>query len=257
MRRVWLRSVRRWREAFDDNRLWFGFVQLSTWCALPPESLPLMREAQLAALALDQVAMATNADHGMGCSIHPAAKQYCSERLATAALAMIYKRNLTWRSPTYASAIEAVAARGPRGVSSARPLTVQLLVSLDGVGDEGLHTIYPHNYRSPNYGSGRPAISVDCTATFPVNQTANASMADQCAWASLHVRSAGWLNATVSAVGQKLLLTAQLPAGAMVTVAPEIVGSAYAFGPIPMMSAYDKATGLPVLPWNQSLGENM
>ena len=32
-----------------------------------------------------------------------------------------------------------------------------------------------------------------------------------------------------------------------------VVASAYGWGPIPMMSAYDKATGLPVLPWNRSV----
>merc|ERR1740117_782891 len=71
-----------WRAAFKAPALWFGFVQLSTWCATPPASIPQMREAQMAALALPNVGYATNADHGFGCSIHPAAKQYCSVRLA-------------------------------------------------------------------------------------------------------------------------------------------------------------------------------
>ena len=37
---------------------------------------------------------ATNADHGMGCNIHPAAKQYVSKRLATSALALHYKQQV-------------------------------------------------------------------------------------------------------------------------------------------------------------------
>ena len=41
-----------WREAFQAPSLWFGFVQLSTWCALPPASLPQMREAQMAAVRM-------------------------------------------------------------------------------------------------------------------------------------------------------------------------------------------------------------
>ena len=65
-----------WREAFQARSLWFGFIQLSTWCAAnSPASIPQMREAQMAALALPNVGYATNADHGDGCSIHPAAKQ--------------------------------------------------------------------------------------------------------------------------------------------------------------------------------------
>ena len=65
----------------------------------------------------------------------------------------------------------------------------------------------------------------------------------------------GWLNATVEvdAGGRQLVLTAPLPAGADPAAALAITGSAYAYGPIPMMSVYDAATGLPVLPWNVSL----
>ena len=37
--------------------------------------------------------------------------------------------------------------------------------------------------------------------------------------------------------------------GASVTVE----ATAYGWAPIPMMSVYDKATGLPVLPWNRSI----
>ena len=36
-----------------------GFVQLSTWCATPPASIPQMREAQMAALALPNVSTTT------------------------------------------------------------------------------------------------------------------------------------------------------------------------------------------------------
>ena len=54
--------------------------------------LALLRDAQLAALVLPNVGYATNADHGMGCNIHPAAKQHVATRLANAALAQNYAR---------------------------------------------------------------------------------------------------------------------------------------------------------------------
>ena len=47
------------------------------------------------------------------------------------------------------------------------------------------------------------------------------------------------------------MLSADLPhaLGEPVTV----TGSAYGWGPIPMLSVYDRGTGLPVLPWNITL----
>ena len=83
------------------------------------------------------------------------------------------------------------------------------------------------------------------------NQTAN-----QCAWAGIEVQGS-WLNATVtaSADGKSLRLQAILP-GDDDSSRQRFVnatGSAYGWGTIPMMNAYDKATMLPVLPWNSSL----
>ena len=239
-----------WRQAFNAPSAYFGFVQLSTWCALPPESLPQMREAQMAALALPNVGYATNADHGMGCSIHPSTKQYCGERLAKSALALRYQQPVAWRSPSYKAATPA-----PLQVEDAQQGTAStsLVVSLNDVSAEGLYATYPFNYASPNYGQGNPPIAVDCTASFPINATTNSSMEQQCAWAALHVDGAGWLNASVSIQpgGTALRLTSPLPAGS--TQPAVIVGSAYGWGPIPMLNAYDRATGLPVLPWNKSL----
>jgi len=251
-----------WRQAFGLPTAYFGFVQLSTWCCLPPESLPQMREAQMAALALPNVGYATNADHGMGCNIHPAAKQYVGKRLAASALAIAHEQtNVPWRSPTYKSAGRGavVAGAGARSASVA-----SLVVSLNDVGAAGLHTIRPHNYHSVGYGPSatQQPTTVDCTAPFVVNATYNASMAQQCAFGSLHVSGHGWLNASVAVhdQGKSLLLTAQLPAprpaaaeGAAARGAASVLGSSYGWGPIPMLSAYDVATSLPVLPWNRSV----
>jgi hypothetical protein len=77
----------------------------------------------------------------------------------------------------------------------------------------------------------------------------------------LLVEGAGWLNATVTVPSddlRSLLLTAQLPPARQppapwVAAAPAVMGSAYGWGPIPMMNVYDKGTGLPVLGWNESM----
>lgn len=285
--------VSSWRRAFVRPDAFFGFIQLSTWCSPDaPQAIPLMRDAQLAALRLPNVGFATNADHGMGCNIHPSAKQYCARRLANAALALRYgKTSLAWRSPAYEAAtplpLRVVSAdeegggeggeeggeaeggpaqrRGGRGW-----LMVRLAVSLSDVPPGGLKLIHPYNYASPGYGSdasASPPVLVNCTGTFPRNATANASMLTQCAWASLHVQGAGWLNASVDldATGRGLVLSARLPAslatasdgtarGAPAAAAPKVIGSAVGWGPIPMLTAYTRGgeEELPVLPWNVS-----
>jgi hypothetical protein len=158
-----------WRKALHAPSLWFGFVQLSTWCALPPQSLPQMREAQMAALALDNVGYATNADHGFGCNIHPSAKQYASVRLAHSALAQHYQLPAfeQWRSPTYKSAVQVSSYDTTGSISGGG--SVSLSVALSDLSSKGLKSIFPFNYASPQYGSNAtaPLVPVDCTATFP------------------------------------------------------------------------------------------
>ena len=52
--------------------------------------------------------------------------------------------------------------------------------------------------------------------------------------------------------GHGLLLEAELPAGGP-TPAGLVLATAYGWGDVPMLSAYDKQTGLPVLPWNRTV----
>lgn len=272
-----------WRAALKAEALWFGFIQLSTWCCLPPSSLPEMREAQTGALALPNVGMATNADHGLGCAIHPSAKQFCAKRLAHVALAQLYKQSaVPWQSPTYKSATQlptilpdTTSITGSSGGSSTATATasVRVKVELDGVGASGLRKVHPANYVSPQYGANAsgPFVSVDCTATFPAaypnRTTYNASMAEQCAWASIQVKGHGWLNASVDIISgdggttgggsggsaDAMVLTAQLPASVAAAAAVEVVASSYGWGPIPMMSIYRQDADLPVLAWNKTL----
>jgi hypothetical protein len=186
-------------------------------CALPPQSLPQMREAQMQALELENVGYSTNADQGFGCNIHPSRKQACSVRLAHAALAQVYKQPAfaQWRSPSYKASKQVSAA------AAGDSITVR--VTLNDLSPGGLKIVArPYNYVSPQYGSNEsgPFVPVDCTATFPAaypNRTKyNASMSEQCAWAALNVPPYGWLNASVAVDpqdGQAMLLTATLPRG--------------------------------------------
>lgn len=55
-----------WRANFNvPAPAFFGFIQLSTWCS--GDAIPIMREAQMAALTLGGVGYGVNADHGAGC----------------------------------------------------------------------------------------------------------------------------------------------------------------------------------------------
>jgi len=174
--------ISEWRRAFASPNLYFGFVQLSTWCALPPNSLPEMRRAQMSALALPNVAYATNADHGLGCTIHPAAKQYVGVRIANSALNLNYGQNISWKSPTYASAKQEEEA--------ATTGEVRVRVKLRDIGARGLHLVYPNNYEGEVMWVAPPTF-VNCSATTPYD------MSKQCAWASINVQGVGWVNASV------------------------------------------------------------
>lgn len=75
-----------------------------------------------------------------------------------------------------------------------------------------------------------------------------------CAWASLHLADLGWLNASVRLApgGRALVLEAALPPAARAT--DSVLATSYGYGDIPLMNVYDVDTGLPVLPWNRSIG---
>jgi sialate O-acetylesterase len=208
--------IKQWRASFQhgpEDVPYFGFVQLSTWCS-GAVGVAKIRDAQMAALALDKVGYATNADHGAGCYIHPPVKQFCGMRLGNSALALVYGKDIPWKSPTFASATR--TASGVRVEFN------------DLVGN--LELRYPANY----------VRGLDCFK-------GRAAAPGVCAWAGLRSADA-WTNATVSVDGRTLILSSQdAPPGAAVDA------TQYGYGAIPMMSVYDASTGLPVLPWNRSL----
>lgn len=176
-------------------------------------------DGQMAALALPKVGYATNADHGAGCNIHPPPKQYCARRLAKSAMALAYDQQVPWKSPSFASQ-----------VASASPPAV--MVKLKDVSPEGL--------RDDQYPFNLLGGAFDCAANV-----------GKCAWAELQLSNGSWVNATIAVLpGNALTLTASQPTLAS---ADAPVASRYAWGAVPMMSVYDKATELPLLPWSEKV----
>ena len=187
------------------------------------------------------VGYATNADHGAGCYIHPPSKQFVGKRLGDAALAIAYGEPIHWRSPSYASAKQLVDAPSDSSVAVA--------IKLSNLSDGGLALIYPYNYLSQGHTGKIPFDApLNCTQT-------NEADPGTCVWAALQIAGV-WRNATVHVAendSSTLVLTVALRNGSAALAGAVVTGSAYAWGPVPLMNAYDRATGLPVLPWNRSL----
>ena len=228
------------RAQFQLPDLYFGWVQLSTWCIGATRQIAEMRQGQvLSAGNMSNVGWATNADHGAGCTIHMPPKQYIGKRLANSALALEYKKPLLWKSPQYKAQlhVEYREARAPAMIGS-----IVVEVALQDVSSSGLTTdVWPSNYL-PNVdqpGNITPG-QLDCWVFDR----------QQCVWASIHVEETGWMNAsvTVGKGGRTLLLSTPLVPLQNATV----LGTAYGWGNIPFLNAYDKRSGLPVLGWNSS-----
>ena len=207
--------IQSWRTNFNVASAYFGFIQLSTWC-VAGDAIPLMRVAQMAAVTTQNAGYAVNADHGAGCNIHPPQKQNCGYRLANSALALQYKKAVTWKSPSYAS-----AAAIDAGSAS---------IALNDVTSGGL-VLMP----SANAGT------VNCTASKGV-----------CAWAALQFDDAGksWVNASVAltADGKGMVIAAPPPQGAT-----KVVGTQYGWGAVPFMTVYSADKDLPVQAWTNPL----
>jgi hypothetical protein len=110
-------------------------------------------------------------------------------------------------------------------------------VTLADVGVGGLTTdVYPHNWA---------ALHGRCNGSSMYPGT--------CGWGAIQLASGSWLNASVAASGvRQLTLTAAVPAAESSDGRPP-TATAYAWAPVPLMNAYDKGSGLPVLPWNRSI----
>jgi sialate O-acetylesterase len=93
-----------WRRAWEEGDFPFLFVQLANWGIYSPHSnWPELREAQLKTLSVPRTGMAVTIDIGDGSDIHPRDKQDVGHRLALAAQAIAYGRDVIYSGPIYES----------------------------------------------------------------------------------------------------------------------------------------------------------
>jgi len=103
-RKLFPAMIRDWRNAWGEGDFPFLFVQLANWGAhLLQSNWPELREAQLMTLSLPKTGMAVAIDIGDGTDIHPRNKQDVGYRLALAAQAIAYGRDVIYSGPIYDS----------------------------------------------------------------------------------------------------------------------------------------------------------
>ena len=103
-RKLFPAMIRDWRRAWDEGDFPFLFVQLANWGIYQHQSnWPELREAQLMTLSLPKTGMVVTIDIGDGSDIHPRNKQDVGYRLALAAQAIAYGRDVMYSGPLYES----------------------------------------------------------------------------------------------------------------------------------------------------------
>jgi sialate O-acetylesterase len=105
-RKVFPAMIQDWRQAWGEGDFPFLFVQLANWIVPDPKpNWPELREAQLMTLSLPKTGMAVAVDIGDPADIHPKNKQEVGRRLALAAEAIAYGRNVVYSGPIYESMV--------------------------------------------------------------------------------------------------------------------------------------------------------
>lgn len=98
-----------WRNKWQQGELPFLYVQLPGFMDynyLPSESnWAMLRESQLKTLAVPNTAMAVAIDLGEWNDIHPDHKKEVGDRLALAAMKMVYGENMEYAGPYFQSAV--------------------------------------------------------------------------------------------------------------------------------------------------------
>ena len=104
-RKLFPAMIQDWRHAWGEGDFPFLFVQLASFENIygPPNTWPELREAQSMTLALPETGMAVAIDIGDRHDIHPKNKQEVGRRLALAAEAIAYGKNLEYAGPIYDS----------------------------------------------------------------------------------------------------------------------------------------------------------
>jgi len=93
-----------WRRAWGQGDFPFLFVQLASWgIQYFRLNFPELREAQAMALSIPNKGMAVTTDIGDGTDGHPKNKQDVGYRLALAAQAIAYGKDVIYQGPTYES----------------------------------------------------------------------------------------------------------------------------------------------------------
>lgn len=104
-RKLFATMIQDWRRAWDQGDFPFLFVQLANFIQdyAPNTSWPELREAQFMAWSLPNAGMATAMDIGDPYDIHPKNKQEVGRRLALAAQAIAYGKDVVYAGPIYGS----------------------------------------------------------------------------------------------------------------------------------------------------------
>ena len=97
--------IQDWRQAWGQGDFPFLFVQLANFATKAPQdgTWAELREAQTMTLSLEKTGMAVAVDIGDPANIHPANKQEVGRRLALAAQAIAYGKQVEWYGPMYDS----------------------------------------------------------------------------------------------------------------------------------------------------------
>ncbi|MCX5675360.1 MAG: sialate O-acetylesterase [Planctomycetota bacterium] len=106
-RRLFPAMIQDWRKHWGQGEFPFLFVQLANFMARKDEpadsNWAALREAQTLTLALPKTGQAVIIDIGEGNNIHPKNKQDVGKRLALAALAGTYGKDVVYSGPMYES----------------------------------------------------------------------------------------------------------------------------------------------------------
>lgn len=99
--RIFPALIQDWRTQWREGDFPFLFVQLSNFSASPNESYQTIREAQRRTLSVAKTGMAVTVDIGLPENVHPSNKQDVGARLALAAEAIAYGKQLEWAGPMF------------------------------------------------------------------------------------------------------------------------------------------------------------
>jgi sialate O-acetylesterase len=105
-RRLFPALIRDWRRAWGQGEFPFLFVQLPYYVTGVPQydfNWSLLQEAQLQTLSVPGTAMAVTFDIGDVPELHPSNRQEIAYRLALAAQAIAYGREIPYSGPIYRS----------------------------------------------------------------------------------------------------------------------------------------------------------